>query len=317
MNTANVVQVHLGDSVPAFIYEQLRQMRLFNPSVPAFLILNSRAQFDRNLLDSLGVTVVRKEAIRKCENHRNFIVRKSCDPRYWKIFWRSSSERFFLIESFLKACGLRSVVHLENDVLLYVGIDKLLPILVSSYGHLALTMDGDRRCIPGFVYIHDEKSLSCMNEFVTRIPVWHRYNDMQSLGAFMREMGPAACDSLPVVPDCYRQLFGLMNQLGEKGESGYFDRRYRDFGGVFDAAALGQYLGGVDSGFAKDTRGFVNETAVYDPRNFKLTWRLVDNLWVPCGEIGTERFSVFNLHIHSKNLAPFMSDQAGEPPCIS
>ena len=315
MSAANVVQVHLGDTVPPFLYEQLRQLRLFNPSLPVFLILNSGALYDSRTLDRLGVTVVRKEAIRKCRNHRRFLALKSLDQRYWKPFWRSASERFFLIESFLAACGIKSVVHLENDVMLYVGLDRLMPVLASSYGHIAVTMDGDRRCIPGFAYIHDRESLSRMNDFVTGISILKRYNDMQSLGAFMREVGPPACDSLPVVPDRYRPLFGFANRLGEKVESGYFDRRYREFGGVFDAAALGQYLGGVDSRSAKDTRGFVNETAVYDPRNFKLAWRVEGGLRVPFGEIGDETFPVFNLHIHSKNLIPFMSDLPREPSC--
>lgn len=309
MRAASVVQVHLGETLPLFVYDQLRQTRLFNPGTAIFLIVKSGTALDRRALDELGVSVARLECFRACENHRRFRVFKSLDPRYWKIFWRSASERFFVIESFMKATGLKAVAHLENDVLLYTGLDRLLPVLSSRYGHIALTMDNDWRCIPGFVYIQDEESLSRMNESVVRIPVWKRFNDMQALGAFMSGEGPPACDSLPVVPAGYRERFGFRSVGGEVGEGGFFDRNFAEFGGVFDAAALGQYLGGVAAETTADSRGFVNEAAVYDPRNLGLGWESVDGRMVPFGSLDGEKFQVFNLHIHSKNLRPFMSDR--------
>jgi hypothetical protein len=308
MSRANIVQVHLGKEVPAHLYDQVRQLRLFNPDVPVFLILEAGTLVNNQLVDELEMTIVRKNSIKTCANHRRFLALKSLDPRYWKIFWRSASERFFLIESFLEACALKSVIHLENDVLLYAKVADLLPILSGNYDGIGLTMDCDWRCIPGFVYIKDELALSGMNEFVTSIPIRKRYNDMRALGAFMNEVGPPACNALPVIPEGYSALHGLGDSEGNKSTHGCFDRCFNDFGGIFDAAALGQYLGGLPRDGGKDTRGFINETAIVDPRRLGLHWELADGLKTPYGKIDGKSFPVFNLHIHSKNLRPFLSD---------
>jgi hypothetical protein len=57
----------------------------------------------------------------------------------------------------------------------------------------------------------------------------------------------------------------------------------------------------------RDTRGFVNETAVYDPRNLGLFWKDEGGLRRPFGTLGGTPFPILNLYIHSKRLADFSS----------
>jgi hypothetical protein len=131
---------------------------------------------------------------------------------------------------------------------------------------------------------------------------------MEALASFMATAVPADCSPLPVVPAGYATRFELRNAKGESGSSPWYDAGFERFGGVFDAAALGQYLGGIDTrGDDRDTRGFVNETAVYDPRNFNLHWKTESGMRKPYGTVGGQEFPIFNLHIHSKRLADFSS----------
>jgi hypothetical protein len=91
-------------------------------------------------------------------------------------------------------------------------------------------------------------------------------------------------------------------------ERAFVSRGWSQFGGyIFDAAAIGQYVGGVDPrNCPGDTRGFVNETCVI---------KYADEgtiIWKTDGDDDVKRpflhrknqqiIPIFNLHIHSKTL---------------
>ena len=77
---------------------------------------------------------------------------------------------------------------------------------------------------------------------------------------------------------------------------------------IFDAAAMGQYLGGVDpNNNPGDTRGFVNESCAirYDLHQFE--WEIIDGIKKPFLVMKNgQRKPIFNLHIHCKKVASFM-----------
>ncbi len=84
---------------------------------------------------------------------------------------------------------------------------------------------------------------------------------------------------------------------------------YNKFGGyIFDAAAIGQYVGGVDPrNTPGDTRGFVNETCVIkyaDEGEIMWTTEDASGFRKPFLKIkgNNTKVPIFNLHIHSKNL---------------
>lgn len=304
----NVVQVHLGGAVPAYLYDQARQTRLFNPDTPLYLILDDDALIDVATVRELNIIVVRRGAIVRCKNHARFGRRNRLKRRGLGGFWLFASERFFVIESFLAACELQNVVHMENDVMLYASLGSLLPAFLEHSPRIGVTMDSERRCIPGLVFIRDRDALSAMNGHIIDHSLRQRHTDMEALASFMAAAAPDACSPLPVVPAGYARRFGLRNAEGVPGTSPWYEAGFERFGGVFDAAALGQFLGGIDTrGEERDTRGFVNETAVYDPRNFNLHWKVEAGLRRPYGMVGGVEFPVFNLHIHSKKLAEFSS----------
>ena len=86
-----------------------------------------------------------------------------------------------------------------------------------------------------------------------------------------------------------------------------YNENYEKFKGIFDGAAIGQYLGGVDPrNKAGDTSGFINETCVVKYNNYNFTWiKNKDGFKLPYIIIDNENIPIFNLHIHSKNLSKF------------
>lgn len=90
-------------------------------------------------------------------------------------------------------------------------------------------------------------------------------------------------------------------------EERFVSENFDVFSCLFDAAAIGQYLGGVDPMIdPSDTRGFVNETCVIKYNNYKIWFEEVDNIKRPYIEIHNNKYKIFNLHIHCKNLKKFM-----------
>jgi hypothetical protein len=78
---------------------------------------------------------------------------------------------------------------------------------------------------------------------------------------------------------------------------------------IFDAAAIGQYLGGVDPrNDASHTIGFVNETCVIKYNNYKVWVEYDENekRKKPFIIINDKVVPIFNLHIHSKHLGNFV-----------
>jgi hypothetical protein len=91
------------------------------------------------------------------------------------------------------------------------------------------------------------------------------------------------------------------------GERAFVSRGWSQFGGyIFDAAAIGQYVGGVDPRNCQgDTRGFVNETCVikYADEGVVIWKTEDDNVKRPFLQRNNHQvIPIFNLHIHSKAL---------------
>ena len=58
-----------------------------------------------------------------------------------------------------------------------------------------------------------------------------------------------------------------------------YNKNFNEFNSIFDTAAIGQYLGGVDSrNISGDTRGFVNETCVIKYDVYKFVWIKTNSL---------------------------------------
>ena len=96
-----------------------------------------------------------------------------------------------------------------------------------------------------------------------------------------------------------------------------YNQNFGNFNCIFDAAAMGQYLGGVDKRNQDgDTRGFVNETCIVKYNNFEFFWIKKDNLYRPHIYINLKYIPIINLHVHSKELNKFMCNNPLENKLI-
>lgn len=192
------------------------------------------------------------------------------DPHFRDNFWNYAWQRFIVLYEYMRQEEVVDVVHLENDIAVYVSFDSFREAWKSK--RVWITMDSEARCIPGIVYLRDAGT---MDELLFRTENMAE-NDMVTLRN-MYVHHPDEVGRLPITP--------------EEGDV------------VFDAAAIGQYLGGIDprNSSWKDTRGYISPDCVINYSRYSFEWRRENDLWRPY--IGD--CPIATLHIHSKRMDDF------------
>ena len=276
-----------------------------------FLVANSESIAKSHIDPSLNLTVVTCESLGVSQKQQVFRKIAPLDRKFRDGFWLYTTERFYLLESLMKKYDLENVIHLESDNLVYADLQCLLPVFYNNYQGIAATFDDDNRCVPGFLYVRNYKSIEKLTELIndTFSNTDIQCNDMQLLAIFKKKYGRRYVDTLPIVTRDYPQPFKSLIHRMPDNPNDYFN--YIDeFNSVFDAAAIGQYLGGIDpeNSRGKSTVGFINETCIFNPSYYRFQW-IMDSASrrVPHMISDGGSMPINNLHIHSKDLAKFLS----------
>jgi hypothetical protein len=293
-----IVLVHIGDVFFDYINICLKQIRKFN-DCEIFLVMSDLHQ---NKIKCAGVNFISLENLNKSEYHLEFLRTNKLDSAFRSGFWKSATERFFVLNDVVIQYNLKNIFHFENDVMIYCDLEGINEkCLVNKFEMLA-PFDNHRRCIPSFVFFKDTSILSELNKFILR---YNNMNDMELLSQFEKESDQVGF--LPVVPPNYqwRWKIKLLNRNLEK-----FSENYIVFESIFDAAALGQFLGGADSrnlaSPSKLAKGFINESALYKASSFDYIWESDDKgREIPHIIYNGHQIKINNLHVHSKNLIDF------------
>jgi len=201
-------------------------------------------------------------------------------------FWFHTSARFFTIHAFMLKYGVQNVIHIENDVLLYYNCDEELANTFTDK-KLYIPFDTYERNIASIVYIPDAEIfgeiLKCYD---------FAKNDMYNFSEIRKNTG--LIQNLPIFVSDSSNL-----------ERAFVTNGYEKY--IFDAAAIGQLIGGVDPrNTGGDTRGFVNETCVIKYKDEgEIIWKLANGFTKPFLRMKEVDVPIFNLHIHCKDLSSY------------
>lgn len=293
------VLVQLG-AVPTYSLHYAAQAARMMPGHRTVLITNHRVRHVPP-----GVQVVDLDSLvtkGEIEQLEESLVRGGFDLSYRRGYWRWVFLRFLSIRNYLSVSDVTGpAVHLECDVASFVS-----PSIIEG----ALRFSGDKALIP----IHDEQSAcpsiivanstsalaAAMDAVVERVGAAPDLTDMKILGHLVAE---GLLDTLPTLPSASSQSLTVSRVLpdGTLGDQ-------EDACVVYDAAAVGQYLFGIDPrnnggvlvpGY-RETRGGVDPGLWTD-------WHLVD-----C-EDGVIRIAMREgdrlgvlavVHVHAKTSIP-------------
>jgi len=207
--------------------------------------------------------------------------------------WFQSSNRFFYLYDYIKKYNIEGCFHIENDVMIYANLNNYIPNEKKIY----LTMDSHNRCIPSLLFIPSHRELERLIKNYNNTT-----NDMNNLGIFFNKNKDIS-DTLPIV-----------KQNNNYNKRDLLNKNYEKFNAIFDAAAIGQYLGGCHYNYTRP--GFINETCLVKYNNYNFYWKKKENNFIPHLEINNELIPIVNLHIHRKNLNNFRGKQPIEDRLI-
>jgi hypothetical protein len=299
----SIVFIHIGEKLPEYLPDALFQARLFNQDCKMFLLANQAALNNFTPASNLNLTQIPLESLIQTAQHTEFIKK----TRLSNGFWRYASERFLYLYDFIEQFNEVNIFHLESDTLLYADLTELLPTFLDKYNGIGAVFDNDDRCIPCFVYISRKRYIRHLADCFLQYAA-NGKNDMEVL-ALLQKNNNRSISNLPIIMSSYQAKHPLQTPSGKKTVTpDRYSTNIDSFNSIFDGAALGQYLGGIDPRHGLSEPGFVNESCLFNPQHLAFTWA-TDNLGrkIPYMTFGAETYRINNLHIHSKNLKPFLS----------
>lgn len=300
----SIVFVHIGGEVPTYTDVAISQARLFNPNARIILVSNTQAlKRLQDLANQENIELYSYEELPKSINHQIYDTR--CIS---SAFWRYTSERFLYLSDLMETHALENVFHLENDNMLYCNLETYLADFQTYYPGIAATFDNEERCIPGFVWISGCKAMQSLAAYFAQ-KAETDLTDMYVMGKYRLEQTSSFIDRLPIIMPDYATVYPLESLHHHKtnNSEAYFNQ-YEIFRAIFDAAAIGQFLGGIDPIHENNSPGFINESCLFNPSFLEYQW-IPDERGrlVPYAIFQNRFYRIINLHVHSKRLADFRS----------
>lgn len=277
---ANIVLVCVGN-FQDYIHTNITQLLCLGHN--RIFVLISAALFP-NFEMYQGNPNVKIIDVESLNDSYRYYERTNLDKGFRNGFWALASLRFFYIYEFMEQHAIDNVIHLENDVLVYYNCDEIAQR--AGKQHIYLPFDCFDRNIASIMYI---PSASVFRRILDQYDL--AANDMENFVQISKRCN--LIQRLPIFPA----------NTYTNPEIQFVSENHQRFGYIFDAAAMGQYLGGIDPrNHPGDTRGFVNETCVIKYNAYKFIWENQK----PHIIINDLKFPIFNLHIHHKNLHNFI-----------
>ena len=280
--TNKIILIHTGNYFPEYINDCIQQINTYG--FETHLVLSEK------LHESVKDTKVILSKAEDYENnqYQNYSIKK--DNNFRDGFWTRTSSRFFLLSEYSKQNNMKNVFHIENDILLFDDLKGAAEILEQDIFDMSIVIDSETRCVPSIVWFRNHQILEKLANFIF---LNINNDDMVNLKLF-HSLNSESVTNFPIFPtERYNS------------QSVKYDNKFDKFSCIFDGAAIGQFLGGVDSrNISGNTVGFVNETAVFPVDKYKYIWYNTE----PYIEHDEQKVKILNLHMHCKDLKTILKE---------
>ena len=279
-----IVFVYLGEHIPEYVFSNALRVSEIFPFETTLYINSSQDISDYLKIQSkLSIrTLPKDEYILK--------TRLSHDPSFRNGYWFLTFERILALKKIHQDLGENaSLLHIESDVILFPNFP-----FDSELGQRVKWCSFDRNRDVGSIIFspsYTETSWLC-NKLLEEAREDSEVTDMSALKR-VREKFPGRVE-------VFTDMFSAGPQKGSTG--------------IFDGAALGQWLCGTDP---RTTYGLtvLHENSEFSPDNLKNLKQYLDGRLILRDENksfvltkGSEVRPIFSLHIHSKDIELFGVD---------
>ena len=213
-----LVFVHIGTTLPPYIYDALCQARTFNKSCNIYLLANKEALKNSrsSTLEQYNISTIHLESLARTKEHDNFLQKTGLSYKFREGFWVYTSERFLYLYDFAEQNRIEDLIHLETDIMVYTDFKKIMPIFREHYSGIGTTLDADDRCIPGIVFFHDIRAIRQLAKYFAD-KAYLGKNDMDVLSCFYHENAASGViRMLPIIMPDYHAIIGLGSTKGMK-----------------------------------------------------------------------------------------------------
>lgn len=306
-----LVYYQVGDNIPNYLFDSLYQVLVLhgdNPLQKIYIITNkcwvdyikakvNKMDIDIECLEQ--IEIVPCETLSKDDEtiQRYTSLTSSWNNAHTDFrggFWLHTTNRFLYLAAFMKKFDVIDVFHIESDIMIYTNLNDIYEKMkeLNMVNKIVVPQDAPNRAICSVVFIPSAK---CAKEYSNWIVA-----SLERAGTFLNDM-----DLMGYYQDKYTFPDSPNHQEADNL-------------GVFDACAIGQYLGGIDfrnipkqhitNRFINPTRGFINETSVFKANTAKYLIDYNSNKGKKYKmQINTKNYDINALHIHSKQLYLFSS----------
>jgi len=286
-----IVLTHIGQGLPEYLKICFKQIRYYNADIEIYFITNEinvknyQHYWDENNIFSISSESFHNERIDRFSKVLN---------NEWSTFWTNSATRIFYLEEFLKKND-KSIIHFENDVLIYCNLKNILSKSEKIFNRLGLTQGGFDRFMTGMFFIKNYDSLKSMTDYWMSIlesgkiqELVKKYkidmvNEMSLFLIYNMEKGFDFLDTFPTIPN---------------------SKYYETFNSIFDPATYGQYVGGLPKVAGGLPSGYIDKNHYIGDFMLKNMggWEIFFKNREPYLIFNDVEYKINNLHIHSKNL---------------
>jgi len=308
----NLVYAYIGP-LPSYSIDTVHQSRLFFDGPLYFIISDLSSAYVPVLKDTYRVTIVPYESVKDEgfqeiveENSDKFMMIPSLGTRSKLMVY--SFERFFILNRLMKQKGLTDVFFMELDNLIYNDPRQWLPEFQKA--EMAYMFDDGGRASAGIAYIKNtsilEDFLNYCVTFIQEDPANVIKNGLQEMVVlyYFWQENAHRVQWLPIL--------WPSDAEGDGTDFLHASHTFPLYNSLFDAASLGICVGGLDPYHTGGplVKGIKGPWSMFDYSGYRLEWRpdsqerQIPYLW---SETYRDWIRVNNLHIHSKELTPYVS----------
>lgn len=291
--------VHLGGDLPIHLELNIRRFKRLFPNIPITLIVDSECDVSEVSQNIWKMHIYNREDQQLAE----LFPKLSHDLEFREGFWIKTLERLFAFIEFHKTLDFDTqLIHIESDVVLLPNFPwhKFSKSRLPPLGWCAFSPDHD---VASLVYSRNHDSSSLLKKSLIKFLRKDSFvNDMTALNR-VAKMYPQETFYFPMDGGSdftIRDTRKSTRKTTADPKSKYF----HEFEGVFDGAAFGLYLTGIDPRntfglrLVHNRSNLLNSKAYIQPQEYEYSTDDVGNLWL---RINSFSMPVYCLHIHSKN----------------
>lgn len=288
-------KTHLGyDPWKSHILDGIKQLRVWNPQIPIYLIVDEDINAHEKILEELHINIIKTKNIKL---ERNLIFLNDYFLEQKNNLWKTSFMRFFYIEQVIKNNNLTDVFTYDNDVLIYFDMEKQNKAFQKFCGEIGITRIDQNGLICGMMWFRNKNSITKLNDIMSKLVE----NDNKN------------------VPEC-----NLLHKAWlTKGDSlltpipiwyfGSYSKNWQEHGGIYDPATIGQFMGGCHNGSPPKTIMIHHEIGTR-LKQFMDSGGEIKKLFDINGRIFYGLFhsnkyicKLNSIHMHNKKLKDFMN----------